>query len=264
MSTNFITITKDRKPAIESWVRRLPAIIAGHAADPGGIGQGIRDRMGFALAAEVEENFDNLSEGKAGVDGDIWPPNTPEYLAYGKGPKSSRKGTGRVNRWPDKPGSGMLSVAERKAWGRIYARNLGFLAGRHQIGKAKQIAAALAWNTMKEGGAKTLIETFGKREDTILVDTGILRRSLQPGELVEGEFTATYVTKTQDQIYHSEPGRIVYGTRNPTASFHHNGQGNRRRRLWPDVFPDSWWQAMLFAAGTGLGKIGPLITRGLI
>jgi len=258
-----IAIRADRE-SVKDFVRSIPGRITGRLDDPEGIGEGFRARLGFALLSEVHDRFEQLSQGGIDEQGNSWPPNTPEYLAYGKGPKSSRMGSGRVNRWPDKAGSGELNAAQRKEWGRIFATNLAWLSTRHDIGTAKQIAAATAWKEMKARGAGTLLKRFGDRPDQILVDRGTLRRSLQAGEVIETfGGAATYRTASDQQIYEEATGEVVVGTSAKHAASHHEGKGHLpERRLWPKAMPASWWDSIFDACLSGLERIGELLKRG--
>ena len=257
-----VVITSDKKPEVEALIRSIPKAITG-GPDPHGIGRGFRMRVAFGFVGLIARNFDNLGQGKAGDDGDKWPPNTPEYLAYQKGPKSSRRGKGRVNRWKDKPGSGELTVKQRKQWARFYRQGLLALESRMSIDEAKQAAAAFAWKRIKAQGGGTLLERYGNREDTILVDEGIGRRSLQPGELSESDVDAKYSSPDSSQVFDDEAPQVFVGTRVPYMVAHHRGSGNLpKRRLWPREFPDWWWEEILGLAMSGLRRI-PEVLRSL-
>lgn len=256
---------------VVDFVRSLPGRISGRVDDPQGVGEGFRARMGFTLLVEISGRFDELSRGGADETGYSWPRNTQRYLAYGKPRKKSdsqskpavRMGSGRVNRWPDHPGSGELNSRQRKEWAHLFAMNLAFLADRHGVEKGKQIAAALAWKEMKKRGAKTLLETKGNRPDQVLVDGGDLRRSLLPGEVVEAGAAATYRSNDNHQVFEVATGEVVVGTSRKHAAAHHEGKGNLpERRLWPKTIPDSWWESVLDNCLSGLLQIGELIQRG--
>lgn len=58
----------------------------------------------------------------------------------------------------------------------------------------------------------------------ILIDTGRLYESLQPGKVVGG----TYLKKTKDQIFDIKRGEVTLGTKVPYAEMQH-----KTRPLWP-------------------------------
>ena len=130
------------------------------------------------------------------------------------------------------------------------------------IDKAKSHAAAVAWTVVKAAGGKTMLDVYGSRQVQILVDTGRLRGSLTPGSVSETGVAAIYnpcnELGAEDQIFNIEGRRIVIGTNVVYAKYHHVGKGKRRRRLWPEVFPQSWWDQILGAGVSGLMRIGEL------
>lgn len=255
-------------------VRSLPGRMAATVRDPEGIGAGFRARLGFVWYSHVKQAFDVKSKHGTDEAGDSWKPNTPEYLAYGKGPKSSRMGRGSMpnNRPADVKnggplargkGTGELNREDIRQWWAMYMQNLPLFASRMPIGQAKAAAAAIAWNYVKAHGAGTLLMRFGNREDTVLVDEGTLRRSFQPGELIEAGPTAEYRSKEENQVFEESPGRVVVGSRASTADKHHNGKGrNPVRRLWPRVMPATWWTDIKEQMTAGLVRLSDLIRSG--
>ena len=251
------THTTLRRPVLAAFIRALPKVLAGKAPDPHGIAKGFRARVAFTWFSEVARSFDVKSKGGTDDAGDSWPPNSKEYLAYGKGPKSSRMGSGRSPSWPDHPGSGYLSVADRKVWWKIYGRNLGWLATRHDLGTAKRIAAQIAWTVWKDQGGLTLLGVYGNRPDTILVDGGTLRLTVLPGELTESGPSASYEKSDGDQVVQEATSELAVGTKDPKAKYHHNdGSGTMpQRRLWPKELPQLWLDRINTAVVSGISEI---------
>lgn len=251
--------TRDQKPALAELVRNLPAMLAGRVPDAYGVAAGFRARIGWAIFSLVAPNFNDLSRGLPGADGAKWPPLSPEYLAYGRGPKSSRKGGGLAPGGKD----GMLTAEELKLWRRTYADRLAFFIMREPDGKAKSHAAAIAWQVVKAAGGKTKLHELGENKQPgvdyqILVDRGTLRQSLQPGQLYDRGPTAEYSTEPE-QIYRDEQTQMVVGTRAAHAADHHAAKSpRRRRRLWPETFPADWWRQILGHAVGGLSRITQL------
>ncbi len=277
MSETTVTVARLHRPELERLVRSLPAILSGRVQDEHGIRAGFHARIGHTMLHFIAENFDNLGTGKGGVNGETWARNSPEYLAYGKGPASSRRGTGQMpnnrpggprdnaNKLGRGPGTGMLSQAQLRQWWSVYmAKRAQYYARGYPVGTAKAFAAQDAWADAKKSGATTKLEAFGHKQDQVLVDRGNLRRSIQPGTLAENEVEASYTPPDGKQIYDSQPTRLVIGTRVPYAAFHHFGKGKRKRRLWPEKFPDDWWAEILGQAVGGLVRIGELARRGAL
>jgi hypothetical protein len=121
-----------------------------------------------------------------GADGTKWPPLSPEYLAYQRGPKSTRTAGGSAPGGKD----GLLTAEQLKLWRRTYADRLAFFIMREPDAKAKRHAAAVAWLVVKAAGGKTKLHELGENEATpgvdyqILVDRGTLRQSFTPGQLL--------------------------------------------------------------------------------
>lgn len=253
-----VTVTYDRRPGLERFIRSLPSVLTGAVADPYGVASGFVARIGWRWASLVIVAFDTKSKGGTDDSGDSWPPNSPEYLAYCKGPKSSRTGGGKSPGGKD----GMLSDEMLAIWWKLYAKNLAWLVTKHPPKQAKGIAAGIAWKAVKELGAKTLLEQFGNREDTILVDEGTLRRSILPGDIVASVgIGATYRPRDSLTLVEAPTGYLVIGTRVPYASAHHYGRGVPERTLWPKKLPDSWIRKMLETAMRGLQRIEELIKQ---
>lgn len=282
METQTLTITRDQKPELVSLFQRLPAILAGNVPDEHGIAAGFKARIGFAILSLIAPNFDELGRGNTGADGTKWRPLTAAYLAYqrrfGPGEQADLKklaGLGKQHRHAPgykqtgEPKKGLLDPQQLKQWRQIYARHLAYFITRLSEAEAKAIAAGIAWNKMKELGAKTKLEVYGQRQVQILVDTGRLRGSLLPGSLDETGGPEAHYRKpsgigSQDQEFDiSVSGQVIVGTNVEYAVHHHNPKNPRRkRRLWPERFPDGWWREILGAAISGLSKIQTIFRTG--
>ena len=268
-------ITSANRGDIVEFIRSLPARIVGRVNDPEGVGRGLRSRIAWTFFSLVAKSFDTKGRGGQDEAGDSWQRNSPKYLAYGKGPKSSRRGSGRSpmnllggpaahgGRLGRKTGTGELTKKQLQQWWQAYGQSLRQLMHRHQLGEAKSIAAAIAWKAVKRAGGGTLLERFGNRPDQVLVDHGTLRRSLQPGELIESAGPdANYRQNNGDQVYDEQVSRLVVGTRAAHADKHHHGKGVPKRRLWPEQLPESWQDEMTEQVDGGMDSIARLIERG--
>ena len=278
MNEVHTTITTDKKPALVALVRRLPAILSGRTPDVAGIAHGFRTRIGFAFLSLIGPNFDLLGRGGVGADGTKWPPLSKEYLAYGRrfgpGEKTALKeaqGLDRSHRYGPGDKKGLLTKDQLQMWRRIFADRYAWYVMREADDKAKAHAAAVAWIILKQKGAKTKLEVYGNRQVQILVDTGYLRQSLQPGTISEQGVDAAYSPPGGNggmrQILETDtPYQIVLGTNVEYARHHHNPKSpSRKRRLWPERFPEAWWKEILNTAVTGLMRISELYdgSRGL-
>lgn len=267
-STTRVTVSSDQKPELVSLLRHLPAILSGQVSDEYGIGAGFKARLGYALLSLILPNFNNLGRGQTGADGDKWAPLDPAYLAYGRrfgpGEKAELRRGAELGRAHTRgPGStkGLLTPEQLKLWRKTYSMHLARLWMHLGEDKAKSAAAGIAWNTVKKAGARTKLDVFGRRTVQILVDKGLLRGSLTPGTLVENGLGASYQKPStnggNNQIFETkETGKLIVGSNDKKASYHHNGKGRRKRRLWPDKFPSDWWRQILGAAVSGLAQIG--------
>jgi hypothetical protein len=276
MSETTVTVSRDSKPTLVALLRRLPAILSGSVPDVYSIAQGFKLRLGYTFISLVAPNFEELGRGQAGADGDKWAPLSRAYLAYGRrfGPGEMQTlkkaaGLGRGHKHGVGPHNGLLTRDQILLWKQIFGTRLGWLVKRMPIEQAKQRAAQLAWAAVKKAGGKTKLDVYGNRKVQILVDTGRLRQSLQPGQLSEAASGpgAEYnkpngAGGTNQELETSLAGCIVVGTNDEKAKYHHHGKGKRRRRLWPSQFPTDWWNQILGAGIAGLVRIAELYNGG--
>lgn len=261
----YATVTKDQREELVNLVRRLPSILAGRAPDENGLASGFRARIGHTVLSLIQPNFNDLGRGHAGADGDKWPPLTRAYLAYGRrfgpGEQSNLKkaaGLGKNASLAPNNQKGLLTPDQLKLWKRTFTEMYAWYVMKESDKSAKAHAAAVAWIVVKKAGGKTKLEAYGNRQVQMLVDTGRLRNSLQPGELMENGPDAVYSRPTgeggQEQEFEiAEPSRVVVGSNVEYARHHHAAKSlKRRRRLWPERFPYEWWQEILGTALQGL------------
>lgn len=270
-----VTTTTDNREAIIKLVRRLPGILTGSVQDVNGIGAGFRARIGYTIFSLIGPNFEHLSRGNTGADGHKWPALSKAYVAYGRrfGPGEQKAlkeqhGLGKRNSFAPGDKKGLLTPEQLKLWRRTYAQQLAYRSMRQDDAQASAIAAKIAWATVKKAGAKTMLEVYGNRQVQILVDTGMMAGSIQPGVLYENGPEAGYEKPTgrggNDQIFETQiVGKIIVGTADQKAPFHHYAKSARRlRRLWPAEFPENWWREILGNCITGLLRINEQFTRG--
>lgn len=263
MSTKTV-VSSDRKQELTTLIRRLPAMLAGNVQDEYGVAAGFRARIANTFFSLVAPNFQRLGRGQPGADGDVWAPLSPEYLAYGRpvtGTKPPRGGKLA-------PGGkdGLLTGQQLALWNRTFRQALSHYIVFQPEEEAKSHAAAVAWIAVKKAGGKTKLGTFGARQVGVdyqtLVSHGDLRTSLKFGEVLEKIGPDAEYRPPRGQHYEEQAYRLVVGSDDPKAKFHHHGKGRRRRRLWPERFPADWWNQILGQAMGGLTRIADLFRSG--
>lgn len=253
MSTIFAK-TKQRDE-IEQLIRALPAILSGRAPDQFGIAHGFKLRMAVMFFSNVKEAFIIKARGGTDVAGISWPPLTKKYLAYGRGPKSSRTAGGLSPGGKD----GFMSETQLKNWKKDFVRALAWLSGKIGAGQeAKSGAAAIAWVKAKARGVRTILDVFGNREVEILRDRGILFNSFSPGILSERGPDASY-SPPEDQVLEEQPGSLTVGTSVEYAKHHQDG----KRPFWPQdgSIPQEWVDDMVEVGISGLLEIGSILNN---
>jgi len=257
-----------QRPELVAFLRSLPGRLTGRVPDPQGIARGFSARIGWVFYMLVAKSF--ATKGRGGTDeaGDSWPPNTAAYLAYKKGRAKHRKSrhSYRINR------AAHLDAYDRKVWARANTEALAENVLSMPYHEAKAAAAITAWAATRAFGADTLIATYGKMPDQVLVDHGDLRRSIQQGEIVETTgVDADYRPADGNQVYDQGTGQVILGSRDPKAAYHHNSKklqhgdgkkGTVRRRLWPERLPAEWLREIVGQAAAGLARLRFLVQSG--
>jgi hypothetical protein len=239
MADQTVTFRGTRED-LAGFLRTLPAVLAGNAPDPHGIGQGLKLRLGVALLSKVQQAFIAKSRGGTGEDGITWPALKRETVAQRRSPAGERKALGVGG----KRVRGLLTPAQDKRWRLIFARQKASLQARYGLGDAEAaaVAAKVAWATLKREGARTKLEALGGRQVDMCRDTNRYFGSLAPG--VEDRPSGA-----DGQVFRVEPGRVVVGSNVEYAAAQH-----QRRPLWPPdgQLPDAWWDHLLGVAARGL------------
>jgi hypothetical protein len=261
MSTTTHVVTEDRRPEIERTIRALPAMLAGRVPDEHGIAAGFRARLAWTFFSLVAPAFNAKGRGETDDAGESWHPLSPAYLAYQR-PVTGRKPPHAGGLAPGGK-DGYLTPELLRLWRRTYADRLAWFIMRMPDKDAASRAAAIAWIVVKKAGAKTKIGTFGERKAgvdyQILVDTGLLRRSILPGELVNEQQVDSQYRPPEAQECNDQGHRLIVGTTVPYAKYHHHAKDpKRRRRLWPERFPADWWRQINSVAVSGFARLGEL------
>lgn len=256
MNVVHTTATRDE---LKEYLRQLPGVLSGRLPDRDGIAHGFKLRMAFAFFSVVKEAFIEKARGGTDECGISWPKLTQKYLAYGRGPKSTRTAGGVApggNPKQGKPLDGFMTADQLKRWRRVYGQTLARLLLQVPEDEARRRAAQIAWADAKKSGVRTKLDVFGNRTVEILRDRGILFNSLSPGVLAESGPDASYSPPDQQHV-EQRPGELAVGTNVAYAGYHQNG----KRPLWPKDgnLPGGWWEEILDAARSGLQQLrGPM------
>ncbi len=243
-------------------INSLRLALTGQGSDDNRIARGVFVAMGLAALSDIQRDFIRKARGDVGEDGVKWAPLQPATLAYsrrfGRGEKTRLKQAAGLNRGHSKgpTGSGLLNSAQLKSWIKHYRQSLAWLATKHDMRTAKNIAASIAWNKVKAEGAKTMLEVYGNRPHEILRDTGVLLNSLSPGQI--GGDGASYRKPGgdggDDQVFELIGNGVIVGTNVGYAATHQNGSTKKNipaRPFLPKKAPVVWidrWSSVLSKA----------------
>lgn len=211
---------KASRAKLRAMLAQLPAILSGRQPDPTGLVKQLHLRVGVMALSLVSMAFAEKSRGGTDEAGISWPALKPETIAY------KRRHPGLVR---GKPGGRPLLTADQDAlWRRTYSWMLKKTDGD------RGHSAAAAWLVTKAAGGQTILSMYGNTPVEILIDKGILYRSLSPSLNEPGP----------NGVLEATPGAITVGTRVPYARSHHWGVPSRNlpaRQLWPHgKWPEVW------------------------
>lgn len=229
-------------------IRALLASLSGNARVEAA--RGVFLAIGVATLTEIHQDFIVKARGGVGADGTKWQRLSPKTLAYSRrfGPGEQAKlkreaGLGRGHRFAPGTNTGLLSAAELKQWRQIYASRLAKFAATMPLSEAKAKAAAIAWATMKQRGAKTKLEVYGNREHEVLRDTGVLANSLSVGMISGDEYQRPSSDGGDQQVFKLLENGVIVGTNVKYARAHHEGlNGLPKRPILPadNAIPQAW------------------------
>ena len=253
---------RGKRKDVRKTVRSLLAQITGKASDQNGLARSVFYAIGFAALSDVQEAFIVKSRGGTGEDGVTWPPLTKEYLAYGRrfgpGEQAALKrtaGLGKAHHHGVGGKGGILTKSQQARWNKLFAKNTAWLSARHPLPIAKNIAAAMAWKTIKDEGAKTKLEVYGNRVVDVLRDTGVLFNSLSPGYFDGSDYSKPSGEGGGKQIFTALEDGIVIGTNVPYAASHNYGDPKRgipKRQFLPEDAPKVWVERWTNVASSAL------------
>ena len=173
-------------------------------------------RYAHVMFDKISEAYWDKAHGAADSLGNRWPPLHPSTIA-------SRPVTWRDRdrlKTKKRTKRGLLSPAQDSLWRSIFVQNIKILMAQGmQEQDAKRKAAARAWMTLKETGAKTRKGDLSERRVPIMIDSKRLLNSLQPGSLS----VFSYRPPSKNQIYRIKGSTLEIGTRVRHAKFHKHG-----------------------------------------
>ncbi len=204
--------------AIEAAILSLPQ----RAQQSGTIVNAVMTRIGLAILAHIKKAFIAKSTGGTDEAGDRWAPLSPKTIAA----RLRKRGKTQAKQ-PKAAKHSKAQATKTEKWRKEYIRGLKIFKGN------KAAAARRAWLVV--GKSTIPFDKYNNNRVDILRDTGKLLNSLSP----DGN--------SPDRILRVSNGTIIVGTRVKYALAHHRGVPGRlpQRRLWPKVFPASWWKDIL-------------------
>lgn len=179
--------------------------------------------LAHGLFKRIHRAFVVKSRGRADDLGISWRPLKRETIAQRPIGGQSR----RARSFRARQGRGLLTAAQDRVWRGIFASTLARLTAQGvSVAEAKSSAGRLAWAVLKSQGAKTRLGTLGGRKVRMLVVSGDLQRSIEPGRL--GRFS--YSPPNRLQLFEIRGKQLVIGSRLPYAN-----RQNRMRTIIPGV-----------------------------
>ncbi|MGH8743510.1 MAG: hypothetical protein ACREUY_04450, partial [Burkholderiales bacterium] len=173
-------------------------------------------------------------------------------------------GVGNKQRHGVAGNKGLLTKPEQKRWNLIFARTLARLLLSMGPAEARARAAQVAWTTLKNEGAKTLLSVYGHRTVEILRDTGILLNSLSPGRLSKDTYSKPSGDGGEQQIFETIANGVIVGTNVPYAASHNYGDQSRgipKRQFLPKEPPRVWVERWLDVANKALASAARIAFR---
>jgi len=227
MSVEIRIKTRTPKKELSKLAKEVLEVLLGKAPDKHGIRESFFGAVTNSVYSSIHKAF--LAKKEHGADelGNKWKDHAPATKAYKK--LEGRKGLSL----PGPLSRPTLNATQDKAWRRHFVRRFIRLVTIMPEEKAKRIAAASAWNHVKEShGATTLLDIMKSKKFPLNFDTGDTERSLEPADYSP---PGPYLPQDPNQIVKLESGKLVLGSRAPNAS-----NADKLRPLWPRPFPKEW------------------------
>jgi hypothetical protein len=218
MSTYTVYTTKKTSDVLRE-VRELPGSLAGRRVTLAG--NTYRSYLMQSIWKDVSKAFVTKSKGGEDESGESWHPLSPATIAQrpiGAVLKLRKGITGKRVR-------GLLTPSQDRRWRGIFRSTYLRLVSR--LGKSAALAKAgeVAWAILKSEGAKTKLQVFGTRKVRILVVTGRLEASVQPGQVGGSVYKPP---REQESKFDPGTNRLVMRSLVPYADAQ-----NKTRRIFP-------------------------------
>jgi hypothetical protein len=214
--------------------------VAGQEPDTYGLSLKFWSAMSYSLFESIFAAFLAKSKGLNDDLGNSWKDLAPETKAYNR--PDARTGLtlydNRAVNTPDLRVRPTLPPSINRQWGGRWYGLYVHLFTAIGDNESKKVAGASTWEHFKALGYPTLIGLTQNMKLPILNKTGALQRSLFPAPLKAG----IYVPIDKNQIFRSEKGRLVLGTKRPGIT-----NIDKQRPLWPKNI--SKWIDKATAAG---------------
>lgn len=203
---------------------------------------------------QVALGYEAKAQGKADSLGNRWPDIKPETKAYHRPDLRRKVKLGAASKL--RP---TLTKAQDREWREEFTRQLrknptirkayegkrqqylAFFVQMEDVAEAESRAAALAWMYVKDRfGAKTLLTLLGNKQAPIMIRSGELLQSYQPGDGIPYE-------PPPGQVFRPKPLGLVLGSQVSYA-----GPASRRRQVQPRG--NSEWARRALRAGINAVK----------
>lgn len=242
-----IRIPRRQKKELFRHLKGLPGILSGRAPDPLGYREAFLSAFGQELFTRIHKGFMDKSDGKQDDVGGFWKPLKRSTIAARPIAPGERKKLGILGL--GRGGRGLLTAGENRIWKGIFASTFARLAPRVGEGKAKALAAKLAWAILKARGAKTKLEVLGGRKVPIHIVSHRLERSLRPGTI-----SGDHYVPPEEQVFQTKGSEFTIGT-----EVDYGAKLHKTRRLWPSVRKMAPW--IRSATQKGVAAFVQKITR---
>ena len=212
--------TKKSKSFVERVFKNIPRYIDGSLNDTHKIGGVFWTTLTRCMFNKLHYSYKVRSEGGSDDLGNTFEPLKRSTVAQRPIGRNNLKGLGLTKSqsgtaFKDRK-RGLLTPEQDKEWRKKYGRTLSQLVRKMSLTKAKKIAAATAWNYVKEElGAQTKLERLGDRDVLIMRVTDRIFNSLEPTQGSE-----TSYRPRRDQIAERVGNKLEIGTAVEYAKFH--------------------------------------------
>lgn len=226
--------TRKTKTSVINFLNKVPKIIAG---DEPPISK--RERriynvfwatVAHSLFEQIYQGYIRKSQGRADSRGEVWEDLAVTTKAYKKQKaRKSHLSPNQKRKLRNTNTIGLLTPNQHKEWKKIFGttyhkakkvRDKNIQLRKRDLRTdedLKAMAAAKAWEIIKDKGGETLIGTLGNADIDIMVETGTLLKSLRPGKFSKVKYK--YIKGDRNQVHRIQDGVLEIGTKVPHAVY---------------------------------------------